>query len=286
MPTLKEIEAIFEGPRYAKWQDFRDSEDARYVGLTVPGVMIRDPYNEDNPARTFKYTETNKGDTESYLWGNAAFALGSKITESFEKYRWCPNIIGPKSGGGVSELPLDTFEVNGENITVGPTQISLSDRREYELAEQGFIPLTMRKGSNDATFFSANSVQKAKFFGTDEEGKQAELNYRLGTQLPYLFVINRLAHYIKVLQRENLGSWKSKNDLDRELNLWIRQYVADQENPTADVRSKRPLRSALIEVTEEEGEAGWFRVDIKVTPHFKFMGANFTLFLTGKLDTI
>ncbi|EIG5909058.1 type VI secretion system contractile sheath large subunit, partial [Escherichia coli] len=145
---------------------------------------------------------------------------------------------------------------------------------------EGFITLTMRKDSDNAAFFSANSVQKPKHF----PGKDAETNYKLGTQLPYLFIINRLAHYIKVLQREQLGSWKERSDLERELNTWIRQYVADQENPPADVRSRKPLRAAKVEVMDVEGEPGWYQVALSVRPHFKFMGANFELSLVGRLD--
>jgi type VI secretion system protein ImpC len=165
-----------------------------------------------------------------------------------------------------------------------PTEVRVTDRREYELAEQGFIALTMRKGSDNAAFFSANSVQKPKNFGNTAEGKQAELNYKLGTQLPYMMMINRLAHYIKVLQRENIGSWKSREELQDELSKWISQYVADQENPSADVRSRRPLRKAEITVEDVEGEPGWYRVGMAVVPHFKYMGADFTLSLKGKLD--
>jgi len=142
----------------------------------------------------------------------------------------------------------------------------------------------MRKGSDNACFFSANSCQKPKKFGQSAEGKDAELNYRLGTQLPYLFVINRLAHYIKVLQREQIGSWKEKGDLERELNQWIKQYVVDMDNPAPAVRSRCPLRSAAVKVEDVPGEAGWYKVDLKVRPHFKYMGAFFTLSLVGKLD--
>jgi type VI secretion system protein ImpC len=133
-------------------------------------------------------------------------------------------------------------------------------------------------------FFSANSVQKAKSFGNSAEGKEAEMNYRLGTQLPYLLIVNRLAHYLKVLQREHIGSWKTRNDLDRELNAWIRQYVADQDNPPASVRSRRPLREAKVIVSDIEGQAGWYKVELSVRPHFKYMGAAFTLSLVGKLE--
>jgi type VI secretion system protein ImpC len=286
LPNLKDLDSIFDGPQYAKWKSFRDSDDSRNVGLTLPKFLLRDVYDEDNPVKAFNYNEQTAGSEEKYLWGNAAFALGTRITESFEKYRWCPNIVGPQSGGGVTDLALHVYEQEGKTEIMGPTEVRFSDRREFELSEQGFIPLTMRKGTDNATFFSVNSAQVPRFFGNDPEDKQAETNYRLGTQLPYLFVVNRLAHYIKVLQREKLGSWKSRADLEGELNKWLRQYVSDQENPTPEIRGRRPLRSAIVNVTEVSGETGWYRVDINITPHFKFMGANFTLSLSGKLDMV
>jgi len=179
---------------------------------------------------------------------------------------------------------MHQFESMGEIDTKIPTEISITDRRELELAEQGFISLVYRKGSDNAVFFSANSVQKPKTFGDTAEGKAAETNYRLGTQLPYVFVIARLAHYIKVMQRENLGSFKQRSELERELNDWIRQYVSDTDTPLPGVRQRRPLRRAQITVEEVPGEAGWYKVSMKVQPHLKYMGAFFELSLVGKLD--
>ena len=208
LPDLKDLKDHFEGPQFAKWQSFRQSEDSRYVALTVPRFLLRTPYDpEENPVKSFAYKETVANSHEHYLWGNTAYAFGTKLTDSFAKYRWCPNIIGPQSGGAVEDLPLHHFESMGEIETKIPTEVLVSDRREYELAEEGFISLTMRKGSDNAAFFSASSVQKPKFFGISAEGKAAELNYKLGTQLPYMMIVNRLAHYLKVLQREQLGSW-------------------------------------------------------------------------------
>jgi len=285
LPDIKDLKDHFEGPQFAKWQGFREREDARYVGLTLPRFLLRNPYDpEDNPVKSFVYKENVANSHEHYLWGNTAFTFATRLTESFAKFRWCPNIIGPQSGGAVDDLPLHHFESMGEIETKIPTEVLVSDRREYELADEGFIALTMRKGSDNAAFFSANSTQKAKFFGNSEEGKAAELNYRLGTQLPYLFVVNRLAHYLKVLQREQIGSWKERTDLELELNRWIRQYVADQDNPNPEVRGRRPLRAAQISVADVEGEPGWYRVTLSVRPHFKYMGADFTLSLVGKLD--
>lgn len=284
MPNLKDLESIFEGPQYAKWQSFRESDDSRNVGLAMPRMLLRQPYGEENPSKSFKYEENVEGSRENFLWGNASYAFATNLTRSFAKYRWTPNIIGPQSGGMVEDLPIHKYTENGELKSMPPVEVTLSDRREFELSEQGFMGLTVRKGTDNATFFSANSPQKAKFFGNDPESKQAETNFKLGTELPYLYVVNRLAHYIKVLQRENIGSWKTRSELENELQTWIRQYVADQDNPPAAVRSKRPLREAKIIVSEDPGNPGWFRVDMSVRPHFKYMGSSFTLSLAGKLD--
>ena len=283
LADLKQLEAMFEGPQYLNWRNFRNSDDARNVGLTLPKFILRPTYGDNIPVRSFNYQESIDNKSE-YLWGNAAFAYATRLNNSFAQYRWCPNIIGPQAGGEVANLPINIVNDNGTDKVFGPVEVKISDRKEYELSELGFIPLTLRKDSDSAVFFSSNSVQEPKKFTNDDEGRQAEINYRLGTQLPYLFIVNRLAHYIKVLQRENLGSWKSRIELETELNKWIRQYVADQDNPSAATRSQRPLRKASIAVSEIETEAGWYEVGMEVTPHFKFMGASFTLSLTSILE--
>jgi len=285
LPNLKDLKAIFEGPQYAKWQSFRESEDSRYVGLLMPRFLLRIPYGSQTiPVRSFNYEEDTTGTHESYLWGNCSYAFATRIADSFAKFRWCPNIIGPQAGGAVEDLPLHHYEALGEIQTKIPKEIMISERREFELSEEGFIALTFRKESDNAAFFSANSCQKPKYFGQSAEGREAELNYRLGTQMPYMFIISRLAHYIKVLQREQIGSNKERIDLESDLNKWIDQYVVNMDSVSADVRGKRPLRSAQITVTDVEGNAGWYKVDMKVRPHFKYMGAFFTLSLVGKLD--
>lgn len=285
LPNLNDLKSILEGPQYIKWNSFRATEDARSVGLTVPRFLLRLPYGSTtNPVKAFAYEESVASGHSAYLWGNSAFAFATRLTDSFAKYRWCPNVIGPQSGGTVANLPLHQFEAMGSIETKIPTEVLISERREYELAEEGFISLAMRKGSDNACFFSANSCQRPKTFGQSPEGKAAELNYRLGTQLPYLFIMNRLAHYIKVLQREQIGSWKEKTDLQRELNTWIGQYVVDMDDPEPHVRNTHPLRSAHITVDDVPGDAGWYKVSLAVRPHFKYMGASFTLSLIGKLD--
>jgi type VI secretion system protein ImpC len=285
LPNLKDLKSLFEGPQYARWHSFRESEDARYVGLCMPRFLLRLPYGEKTiPVKAFNFNEDVVGQHDKYLWGHASTAFATRVADSFAKFRWSPNIIGPQSGGAVEMLPLHQYEAMGEIQTKVPTEVMLTERREYELSEEGVIGLVFRKDADNAAFFSANSAQKAKFFGSTPEGKAAETNYRLGTQLPYMFIMTRLAHYVKVLQREQIGSWKERSDLERELNQWMSQYIADMDDPAPAVRSRRPLRAARVMVEDVEGQPGWYRCSLQVRPHFKYMGASFTLSLVGKLD--
>ncbi|HCF6898428.1 TPA: type VI secretion system contractile sheath large subunit [Pseudomonas aeruginosa] len=285
LPNLKDVKEIHEGPQFAKWRSLRESEDSRYLGLPMLRYLQRAPYDPlENPVRSFNYRESIDGQHSNYLWGSGVFRLVNRITDSFARYRWCPNIIGPQSGGAIEDLPVHLFESLGQLQAKIPTEVLVSDRREFELSEAGFIPLTMRKDSDNAAFFSANSVQKPKLFQKTPEGQAAQTNYALGTQLPYLFIVCRVAHYLKVLLREQIGSWKERPDVERELNTWLRQYVADQENPSADVRSRRPLRQARVVVEDVPGNPGWYRSSLSMRPHFKFMGSDIELSLEGRLD--
>ncbi|MEO7330039.1 MAG: type VI secretion system contractile sheath large subunit, partial [Minicystis sp.] len=217
IPNLSDIHSLFEGPQYTKYNSFRDTEDARYVGLLLPRFLLRLPYGPETvPVKAFNYEEDVIGNHEAYCWGSPAFAFATRIADSFAKYRWCPNIIGPQSGGTVDNLILHEYEALGRIQTKIPTEILLTERREFELSEEGFVGFTYRKDADNACFFSANSVQKPKYFGQSEEGRAAELNYRLGTQLPYIFVACRIAHYLKVIQREQIGTFKERADLERE----------------------------------------------------------------------
>jgi type VI secretion system protein ImpC len=285
LPNLKDIHALFEGPQYMKYTAFRETEDARYVGLLMPRFLLRLPYGAGTvPVRAFTYEEDVVGKHGAYLWGNPTYAMGTRLADSFARYRWLPNITGPQSGGTVDRLVLHQYEAMGHLQTKIPTEIMLTERREYELAEEGFIGFTYCKDTDGACFFSANSTQRPKTFGLSEEGRAAQLNHRLGTQLPYMFIVCRLSHYIKVMQREQIGTWKERQDLEKELNDWLMQYVADMDVASASVRARRPLRKARVAVLDVPGAAGWYRVDLAVRPHFKYMGASFQLNLTGKLD--
>ena len=285
LPNMKDLKAVFEGPQYIKWRSFRESEDARNVALSLPRFLGRLPYGAEKvPVKAFNYEENVRGDHESYLWVNSAFTFATRLTEAFARNRWCANIIGPRMGGAVEDLPVDVFDEMGQTTTKIPTEIMITDRREFELAEEGFMPLTYRKGSDNACYFSANSCQRPKYFGTSKEAKVNETNYKLGTMMPYTFMVSRIAHYLKVLQRENLGTWQSRQKMQEELNKWVGQYVNEAENPVASVVARRPFKQAKVEVEDIPGEPGWYKIGMKLVPHFKYQGANFELSLVGKLE--
>ncbi|MBT0614564.1 type VI secretion system contractile sheath large subunit, partial [Campylobacter coli] len=285
LANIQDLQGLLEGPQYTRWRTFRENEDSKYTGLLVTRFLARSPYDpEENPIKSFNYKENVHASHNHLLWANSSYTFCTRLTESFAKYRWCGNIIGPKSGGTVKDLPTYLYENFGTIQSKIPTEVLITDRREYELAEAGFITLTLRRDSNNAAFFSANSPLKPKLFQNTPEGKEAETNYRLGTQLPYIFLISRLAHYLKVLQREEIGSWKERSDIENGLNEWIRQYISDQENPPSEVRSRRPFRAAQVKVNDIPGEPGWYKIGLSVRPHFKYMGGNFELSLVGKLD--
>ena len=208
LPDKKDLAAYFTAPEFTKWHSFRQSEDARNVALALPRFLGRLPYGKERiPVKSFDYEEQVVGDHEKYLWVKSSFAFASRLSESFAKWRWCANITGPRNGGAVEDLPLHLFEELGETTTKIPTEIMITDRRDFELSEEGFVSLCYRKGSDNACFFAASSALKPKYFGQSPEAKENETNYKLGTQLPYTFMVSRIAHYLKVLQRENLGQW-------------------------------------------------------------------------------
>ncbi len=279
---LRDLNAILDQPAYVKWRSFCSSPDARYIGLTLPGFLLRQAY--DVSIDGLEYREHIRKANEGLLWGNAAFAFGSRLVSSFAKYRWCLNITGQDDG------LVEGLTVSGDNknpIHTGkiPTQIILTDKREAELVAQGFIPLSVHKGDDTAAFYSAYSVHR---FNENNAGsdKEKSLSKRLGAQIPYLLIVSRISHYIKIMQREHIGSWKNRRDIDHELNAWLRKYVSNMDNPAPGVRCRRPLRQAEIKVREVEGKADWFLTKINITPHIKHMGQPFTLSETSKLEKV
>ncbi|MDR2800402.1 MAG: type VI secretion system contractile sheath large subunit [Desulfovibrio sp.] len=282
---IKDLQSIFDTPHFTRWNSFRESDIARYVGLTLPGFLLRLPYTHENSAAPVSFNFLEKpDDEEQFCWGNTAFALACCLADSFAKYRWCVNIIGPDGGGAVKNLLPCRYEaMRGVQHKI-PTRVTISERREYELADAGFISLAADKKADEAVFFSANSALKPKRFPRTPEGVTQEISFRLSTQFPYMMLMNRIAHYVKVLQREGVGAWRSRNDLARELNKWISRYVTEMDTPDALTRSKRPLRMARVDVKEIEGTSGWYAVTILARPHFKYMGVSFTLSLEGRLE--
>ncbi|MDX2198385.1 MAG: type VI secretion system contractile sheath large subunit [Phycisphaerae bacterium] len=285
LPKVRDLATVYEGPQFTKWRSFRDSPDARYFSLTLPRFLLRHPYDPSaNPVKAFDYQEAVTDDHKKYLWGNASFAFATRLAASFATSRWTMNCTGPQAGGMVENLILHQYDTLEGIQTKIPTEVLISDRREFEIAESGFIALTMYKNTDKACFFSANSVQKPKTFPDTPEGRADQTNYKLGTRLPYMMMISRLAHYLKVLQRDNLQTWQTPVKMQTELNEWLRQYAADMDNPTEEVANRRPIRKFDVKVAEVEGEVGWYKVDLQIMPHIKYEGANFSLSLVGKLD--
>lgn len=278
---VKDMNDHFMQSEYTRWRSLRDSEDSRYLGLCFPRFMLRAPYDPINqPTREFKFTEQVSGpDHEKFCWGNAAIALAAQMTQSFAKHGWCVNIRGPQSGGMVEDLPIFHFEENGEQKVKIPTEVMISDRVELELSDAGFIPLTFYKNTDQACFFSAQSVQKATKYDTAE----ATANAKLATNLPYLFLASRLSHYLKVIQRENIGAAKEKMDLQRELDRWIQKLVTNMPGAGAELKAQRPLREAEIIVADIEESPGWYDVKMRIRPHFQVEGVNVELSLVSKM---
>lgn len=284
LPNAGDLEALMDGMQYTAWKDLRESDDARYVGLCLPRFLLRLPYRDAvSRLGTMAFDEDSEGRHDRYLWAPASLALATRFADSFARYRWCPNITGPNAGGAVRDLISDEFSVLGRLQGKVCTEAVITDRREHELSTLGFISLVARRPERDACFFSANSIQKLQRFPDTEEGRKAETNFRLGAQLPYMSIITRLAHFVKVKEREMIGGSRIVSDIQRDLNQWIGQYVADMDDPAPEIRAQKPLRSARIDV-EEVHEAGWYRCRISVQPHFRYMAATFTLQLVGKLD--
>jgi type VI secretion system protein ImpC len=271
LAPLPDVTPIFEMPQYIKWNSFRESEDARYVGLVFPRLLLREPYDIEDGH--FKFFEDVKGEEHGkYLWGNAAFAFASNLVRSFVDHGWCVQIRGPQAGGLVEDLPIHLYEVGGGTQTKIPTEIPIPDERELEFANLGFIPLSYYKDTDYACFFSANSVQKPKIYSTASvtmTAEEATASSRIISKLPYLFFISRLAHYLKVIQRENIGATKDRSVLQRELQMWINTLVTGITNPHPSIIERRPLREAQITVEDIEGKPGFFNVQVYVKLHLQ-----------------
>jgi type VI secretion system protein ImpC len=273
----RDLAKIFDSTEYAKWKSFRQSEDSRYVALALPRTLGRLPYGaETKPVDEFRYEEHVDGtDHSKYLWMNAAYALGSKMTQSYALYGMCVAMRGVEGGGLVEGLPAHTFATDeGDQALKCPTEIPITDRREKELAD-----LVHCKGTDYAAFFSVQSCQKAKTYDTDS----ANANARLSTQLPYIMAVSRFAHYLKAMMRDKIGSFMSREEAERFLNRWITKYVTPDDSASPATKAERPLREARIDVSEVPGKPGVYRAVAFLRPHFQLDELTVSLRLVADL---
>ncbi len=270
-----------EKAEYTRWKSFRETEDSRYIGLLTPRFLLRLPYGQDStPVRTFNYEEDVQLDNhDNYLFGNPVFAFAGNIAKSFADNGWAVNIRGPEAGGKVDNLPLH-LQDNGKGYEKKmPTEMLISETRELEMANHGFIPLSYYKNSDYACFFSANSVQKPHEYA--DAGANA--NSMINARLPYIFLVSRLAHYLKVLQRENIGTTKSRQRLENELNEWLQTLVTKMKDPEPELIATHPLRDGKVSVYEIPENPGYYRVDLAAQPHFQIEGVDVQLKLVAQM---
>jgi len=278
----RDLSKIFDSTEYAKWKSFRASEDSRYVGLCLPRILGRLPYGPDTkPVEAFNYQEGVDGtEHNKYLWSNAAYALGARLTNSFAKHHWCAAIRGVEGGGLVDGLAVHNFRTDDGDVAMKcPTEVPITDRREKELADLGFIPLVHCKGTDYAAFFSVQSAQKPKLYDKDA----ANANARLSAQLPYILAVSRFAHYLKAMMRDKIGSFMSRSQCETFLNQWISQYVLLDDDASAEMKSKFPLREARIDVSEIPGKPGAYRAVSFLKPHFQLDELSVSLRLVADL---
>ncbi|HEY0657099.1 MAG TPA: type VI secretion system contractile sheath large subunit [Pyrinomonadaceae bacterium] len=282
MTEVRDVSKIFDRTEYVKYRSFRESEDSRYVGLTLPRVLGREPYGAaTRPIENFNFEEDVTGkDHKKYLWSNAAYALGTRLTEAFSMHGWCVAIRGVEGGGLVDGLPTHTFETDeGEVAMKCPTEVAITDRREKEFADNGFIPLVHCKNTDYAAFFATQSANKAKKYDTDS----ANANARLSTQLQYIFAVSRFAHYLKAMMRDKIGSFMSREEAQNFLNRWINNYVLDSDVASQNAKASRPLREARIDVAEIPGKPGCYRAVAFLRPHFQLDELSVSLRLVAEL---
>jgi type VI secretion system protein ImpC len=281
----RDLTKIFQTPEHAAWRSLRDSEDSRYIGLAMPRFLARTPYGaKTSPVEEFDFEEDTAGaDASKYAWANAAYAMAVNINRSFKTYGWCSRIRGIESGGAVENLPVHAFPTDDGGVDMKcPTEIAISDRREAELAKNGFMPLVHKKNSDFAAFIGAQSLNKP----VEYEDPDATANANLAARLPYLFACSRFAHYLKCIARDKVGSFKEKDDMQRWLQDWILQYVdGDPENSSELTKARRPLAAAEVVVEEVEGNPGYYTSKFFLRPHYQLEGLTVSLRLVSKLPS-
>lgn len=278
---IPDLKAWMETAEYTKWRSFRESEDSRYIGLVMPRFMARLPYGPDSvPVKGFNYQENVKGPNHGkYLWANASFGFASNMVRAFVNDGWCAQIRGPQAGGTVENLPVHLYDAGrGKQMKI-PTEVPIDETLEFTAANLGFIPFSHYQGRDYACFFSANSTQKP----AEYDQKEATANSRINARLPYIFLASRIAHYLKVIQRENIGTTKDRAKIEKELNTWVKGLIIGIKDPSEQQIAKYPLRDAQVKVYDIEENPGFFRVEMMIMPHFQIEGMDISLSLVGKM---
>jgi type VI secretion system protein ImpC len=277
-----QLSTVFETPAYIKWRSFRQTEDARYLGMVLPQVLGRLPYDRDQQrTATFDYAESLEAeDGQDFLWMNAAYAYGANLIKAFSQFGWLAAIRGVEGGGLVEDLPIfSSRSREGEMYLQCPTQIAITDRLEKQLSDQGFIGLVYCKNTDYAAFFSGQSIQKARHYHSD----LANANSRLSGQLPYVFAISRIAHYLKAIVRDKIGSFSSAESVQRFLNQWLAEYVLLDDHASQEAKARFPLREAQVEVIPAPGLPGQFKAAVFLRPHFQLDELTVSLRLVTEL---
>ncbi|MBV9928138.1 MAG: type VI secretion system contractile sheath large subunit [Acidobacteria bacterium] len=281
LTKVRDLAKLTSTKEHIKWQGFRESEDSRYVGLCLPHTLMRVPYGKDKPTETFEFKEDVDGkDHKKYLWGNAAYSFATRLTEAFSLYHWCVAIRGPEGGGMVRGLPTHTFRTDEGDLALKcPTEIAITERRDREFADLGFIPLVHHKNRDFAAFFTANTPNKPPKYNKPS----ANANARLSMQLPYIFATSRIAHYLKAIMRDKIGGFMSREDCERYMNTWISSYVSADDAASPSVKAQFPLREARIDVEEIPGKPGAYKAAAYLRPHFQLDELTIALRLVAAL---
>ena len=289
LPNPQDLQQIVSSPDYASWQSLRESEDARYIGLTMPRVLARLPYGAATiPVKGFAFEEEIDGKHDHYVWMNAAFAMGVNINRSHKLYGWGTQIRGVESGGAVINLPVHSFPTDDGSIAMKcPTEIAIDDRREAELAKLGFMPILHRKNTDIAAFIGAHSLQDDETRAGRLVDPDAQSNERLSANLPYLFPVSRFAHYLKAIARDKVGTYKERADMQKWLSEWINRYVLANTAMADDkAKAKRPLAKAEVQVDSVEGRPGYYNARFYLRPHYQLEGINASLRLVSELPSV
>jgi type VI secretion system protein ImpC len=280
----RDLTKIFQSPEYAAWRSLRESEDSKYLALTMPRTLARLPYNEkDNPVEEFNFEENTEGlPDDNFVWSNAAYAMGVNINRSFKAYGWCSSIRGVENGGVVDNLPVYTFKTDDGGVDIRcPTEIAITDRRENELSRNGMLPIIHWKNTDYAVFVGGQSLhQPAEYNDPD-----ATSNANLGARLPYMFAVCRFAHYLKCIVRDKIGSFMSKDDITEYLNDWIKMYVINNPSAPHAIKAKYPLAAAEVQVMEDESNPGYYKSVFYLKPHYQLEGLTVSLRLVSKLPS-